>query len=139
MKQRICNSLALGSLLLVPSLFAENVQESERVVCSTSTAVLCVETGDCFGVLPHEIDLPQFIVVDAKKRTVSTTKFSSRPRTTEVKHFTREDGRILMQGIERGRAYSLSIEEDLGMLTGVMAKDGVTLSVFGACTDANLE
>lgn len=139
MKHGIRISLALGLLLLAPYLFAENVQESERIVCSTSTAVLCVETGDCFGVLPQEIDLPQFIVVDAKKRSLSTTKFSSRPRTTQIEKFTRQDGRLLMQGIERGRAYSLSIEEDLGMLTGVMAKDGVTLSVFGVCTDANLD
>jgi hypothetical protein len=139
MKLGIHKPLALGLLMLAPPLLAENVQESERIVCSPSTAVLCVETGDCFGVLPYEIDLPQFILVDARKRVLSTTKLSNRPRTTEIDNFTRQDGRILMQGIEEGRAYSLSIEQDLGMLTGVMAKDGVTVSVFGVCTDADLE
>ena len=139
MKRIFQTSLALFSLALSPLLFAENVQDSNRIVCATATAVLCVENGDCFRVMPDEIDLPRFILVDTKKRTLSTTKLSKRPRNTEVERLTRDDGRILMQGIEQGRAYSLSIEEDIGLLTGVMAKDGVTLSVFGDCTDANLE
>ena len=45
----------------------------------------------------------------------------------------------LMQGIENGRAYSFVIEQDLGLLTAALARDGVTLSVFGACTDARLK
>lgn len=132
-------SLALCSLVLAPSLIAENVQDSQNIVCATGTALLCVENGDCFRVVPDEIDLPRFILIDTKKRTLSTTKLSNRPRTTQIDRLTRDGGRILIQGIEQGRAYSLSIEEDIGLLTGVMAKDGVTLSVFGDCTDANLK
>jgi hypothetical protein len=139
MKRRFIISLALCSLALTFSLHAENVKESNRIVCATSTAVLCVENGDCFRVMPDEIDLPRFILIDTKKHMLSTTKLSNRPRNTEVERLARENGRILMQGIEQGRAYSLSIEEDIGLLTGVMAKDGVTLSVFGDCTDANLK
>lgn len=139
MKRTFKISLVLCSFALAPSLIAENVQDSDHIVCATSTAVLCVENGDCFRVMPDEIDLPRFILVDTKKRTLSTTKLSDRPRNTEVERLTRNGGRIQMQGIEQGRAYSLSIEEDIGLLTGVMAKDGVTLSVFGDCTDANLK
>jgi hypothetical protein len=138
MKPMIRVVLPLFFLLMAPAVFAENVQESERIVCATSTAALCVETGDCFRIMPDEIDLPRFIVVDTRKRTLSTTKLSVRPRKTEIENLSREGGRILMQGTEQGRVYSLSIEEDIGLLTGVMAKDGVTLSVFGDCTDANL-
>ena len=138
MKPMIRVVLPLFFLLMAPAVFAENVQESERIVCATSTAALGVETGDCFRIMPDEIDLPRFIVVDTRKRTLSTTKLSVRPRKTEIENLSREGGRILMQGTEQGRVYSLSIEEDIGLLTGVMAKDGVTLSVFGDCTDANL-
>ena len=102
-------------------------------------ALLCVENGDCFRVVPDEIDLPRFVLIDTKKQTISTTKLSNRPRSTQIDRLARDGGRILIQGIEQGRAYSMSIEEDIGLLTGVMAKEGVTLSVFGDCTDANLE
>jgi hypothetical protein len=132
-------SLALCSLAIAPSLVAENVQDSQNIVCATATAVLCVENGDCFRVVPDEIDLPRFVLIDTKKQTISTTKLSNRPRSTQIDRLARDGGRILIQGIEHGRAYSMSIEEDIGLLTGVMAKDGVTLSVFGDCTDANLE
>ena len=131
--------LALCSLAIAPSLVAENVQDSQNMVCAIGTAVLCVENGDCFRVMPDEIDLPRFVLIDTKKQTLSTTRLSNRPRSTQIERLARDGGRILIQGIEQGRAYSLSIEEDIGLLTGVMAKDGVTLSVFGDCTDANLE
>ena len=96
MKRIFQTSLALFSLALSPLLFAENVQDSNRIVCATSTVALCVENGDCFRVLPDEIDLPRFILIDTKKRTLSTTKLSKRPRNTEVERLTRDGGRILM-------------------------------------------
>ena len=139
MKTTIRQLMPFSLLLLASPLLAENVSEAERIVCATSTAVICVETGECFRIMPDEIDLPRFILVDTKKHTLSTTRLSDRPRKTEVERFLQEDGRILMQGMDQGRAYSLGIEEDVGLLTGIMAKDGVTLSVFGDCTDARLK
>lgn len=138
MKHAIPIQFLVAALAVAPSLSAENVSESERIVCASQTAVLCVETAECFRIMPEEVDLPRFMLVDTEKHTLSTTRLSDRPRSTEADRFVRENGRILMQGIERGRAYSLSIEEDLGLLTAVMAKDGVSLSVFGDCTDAAL-
>ena len=125
-------------LLFTGSSIAENVQDSDKLLCSANKLLLCVEDGVCFDVHPDEIDMPQFLVVDTKKKTISTTKASGRARSTVANSFQRESGRITMQGIENGRAFSIVIEEDLGFLTAAVARDGVSISVFGACTDADL-
>jgi hypothetical protein len=43
-----------------------------------------------------------------------------------------------LQGVENNRAYSILIEEDSGLLSAAIARDGITMSVFGACTDADI-
>ena len=49
----------------------------------------------------------------------------------------RQDGVLFIQGIESGRAFSFVVEELTGILTASVARDGVSVSVFGACTDAD--
>lgn len=45
------------------------------------------------------------------------------------------DGAVFLQGIERRRAFSIVIDEQFGTMNAAGARDGVTVSVFGACTD----
>ena len=88
----------------------------------------------------HYTDGPSCIneLVDTKKRTVSTTKASGLDRSTEFTMLKREDGLISVQGVEAGRAFSFVIDELTGRLTAAIARDGLTVTVFGACTDADL-
>ena len=97
-------SLALCSLVLAPSLIAENVQDSQNIVCATGTALLCVENGDCFRVVPDEIDLPRFILIDTKKRTLSTTKLSNRPRNTQIERLIQARATVLVEHVLAGDA-----------------------------------
>lgn len=117
---------------------AEDVRDSDRIICSTNEVILCVEHGDCFNLVPDDLDIPHFLVVDLKNKTLSTTDASPNPRTSEVDNMKREGIRTYLQGVENERAYSLAIEMDTGLLTGSVLRDGITVNVFGACTDADL-
>ena len=77
-------------------------------------------------------------MIDLKEKTLSTTDASPNPRTSEIDNLKQEGIRTYLQGVENERAYSLAIEMDTGLLTGSVLRDGVTVSVFGACTDADL-
>jgi hypothetical protein len=46
----------------------------------------------------------------------------------------RTDGMIVLQGFEAGRAFSFVIQEESGQLSAAIARQGITVSVFGACT-----
>ena len=41
--------------------------------------------------------------------------------------------------MEAGRAFSFVIDEVTGLLTAALADDGLSLSVFGDCTDADVK
>jgi hypothetical protein len=48
------------------------------------------------------------------------------------------DGLTYLQGVEGGRAFSFVIDEISGQMTVAISLDGMSVSVFGACTDADL-
>ena len=130
--------LQISVLTLVASAaFADNVENSDKLLCSTSRVVVCFEGGECFDMPAWEMNIPQFIVVDEKKSTISSTKASGENRSTPIRSFQREEGLIIFQGIEEGRAFSVVVDELTGILTAAISRDGASVSVFGACTDAD--
>lgn len=131
-------AITSAMLAMTTGATAENVEGVDEMICAAAQAQICFETGECFAATPYELQVPDFILIDTKKRTVSTTRASGANRSTEFTHLTREDGLISLQGIEGGRAFSFVIEELTGQLTAAIARDGLTVTVFGACTDADL-
>ena len=123
--------------LTASAAFADDITNADRILCSATKVAVCFESSECVDMLPFEINMPQFIVVDEKKMTISTTKASEENRSTPIRLFERKEGKIIFQGIEQERAFSVVIDEEFGLLTGSVARDGVSVSVFGSCTDAD--
>jgi hypothetical protein len=127
----------IGIAMVVPmSALGDDVSAADRLLCAASRVVLCVETGECYVAEPWEADVPQFVVVDTQRRTISTTRASNQRRSTPVASFQKEGGLIYLQGIEAGRAFSFVIDEATGLVTVAVSQDGLSVNVFGACTDA---
>lgn len=131
-------AIASFGLLAFAPVLAENISDADRIICSPADIKLCFENGECFDTTPWEIDIPEFLVIDLKKKTISTTKVSGQDRSTTFTALERIDGILYMQGIESDRAFSFVVEEMTGILTASVARYGVSMSVFGACTDADL-
>ena len=123
--------------LVASAAFADNIENTDRLLCSTSRIIVCFEDGECIDAHPWELNIPQFVVIDAKKMTLSTTKASGENRSTPIRTLQRDNGKLILQGIEQGRAFGFVIDEVSGLLTASVARDGLAVSVFGACTDAN--
>ena len=130
--------IALAVLLAPAASIADDVSNSNKLLCSTSQLVVCFESGECITMQPWEIGVPQFVIVDTKKKLISTTKASGENRSTPIRTLQREDATIFLQGVEAGRAFSFSIDEQTGLLTVAVSRDGLTVSVFGACTDSDI-
>ncbi len=129
--------LLIVCTLAASSALADSVANADRLLCSTSRVVVCFEDGECVESLPWELNIPQFVVIDTKKKTISTTKASNENRSTPIRTLQRDGGVVIFQGIEQGRAFGVVIDEESGLLTGSVARDGMSVSVFGACTDAD--
>ena len=132
--------IAIGSVMLVAAgfAFAENVEDVDEMICAAGQAQICLETGQCYAATPAELAVPDFVLIDLKKQTVSTTKASGQNRMTVFSMSSREGGLISLQGAEEGRVFSFVIHAATGRLTAAIARDGLTVTVFGACTDSNL-
>jgi hypothetical protein len=126
--------IASAGLLIGGTVAADNLTGVDRVLCATGQLVVCVEADECYTVLPSELDLPQFWVVDLKGKMLSTTKASDRNRTTAIQSVSRTEGLISLQGVDNGRAFSFVIDEETGRVTAAVARDGVTVTMFGHCT-----
>jgi hypothetical protein len=129
---------AFIALTACAAAHADDVRDKDRILCSSSKVMLCVEDGLCFEISVLDADAPQFLIIDTKKKTVSTTEASGDKRESPVANMSRVDGRIFLQGVENNRAYSILIEEEFGRFSAAIARDGITVSAFGACTDADV-
>ena len=129
--------ITLAFLLISGTSVADDISNSDKFLCSTSQLVVCFEDAECLSMLPGDVNVPQFVVVDTKKKLISTTKASGENRSTPILTLQREDSAIFLQGIEGGRAFSFVIDEETGLLTVAVSRDGLTVSVFGACTDSD--
>ena len=134
MKRIPAIALALAVLLASAPLAADDLTGADSLLCTAVQVTVCTANGECQVAPPWELNVPQFIKVDLKDKKLGTTEASGENRTTPIKNLEREDGLIFLQGVENGRAFSFVIAEDTGMASIAVARDGLTVAVFGACT-----
>ena len=131
-------TIVLAGLLLAGTAYADPLTGVNRFVCAASQVQICLEGDTCYSASPWELDVPEFVVIDLKKKSISTTKSSGDDRSTTFNNSVRSEGNIFLQGLEAGRAFSFVIDEATGYMSVAVARDGMVVSVFGACTDADI-
>jgi hypothetical protein len=131
--------VAAVGLLASGAALADNLEGTDRLLCATGQIMICVEDADCYPAHGSELGVPDFVIVDLKNKKMQTTKSSEQTRTTAFSSVSRNGGKIFLQGVENGRAFSFVINEITGSLTVALSRDGVAVSVFGSCTNARIE
>ena len=127
--------LSVSALAIVVSAAAgDDLTGREQILCAAVHVTECQTSGDCRVEPPWNLNIPQFLQLDLKERTMAATAASGENRITPIRSMTREGGEIVLQGFEAGRAFSFVIEETTGMASVAIAREGMTVSVFGACT-----
>jgi len=129
----VCTGLLASGIAM-----AENLEGADEFLCAAGHVQICFENGECFSAPPWELSIPDFVVIDTKEKTVSTTKASGQNRSSPFSSVERSDGIIYLQGIEGERAFSFVIEESSGHLTVAIVRDGFSVAVFGVCTDTDI-
>jgi len=131
--------VASVGLLASGAALADNLEGADRLLCAPEQIMICVEQADCYPAHASELGVPDFVIVDLKNKKMQTTKSSQQTRTTAISGVSRTDGKIFLQGVENGRAFSFVINEITGSLTVALSRDGVAVAVFGSCTNAKVE
>jgi hypothetical protein len=127
-------ALAFAVAGLPGSASGDDLTGQDRLLCTAVEVTRCMESGTCTSELPWNLNIPQFMEVDLKAKTFATTKASGENRSSPIRTLVREEGLLVLQGFEAGRAFSFVIHEESGMASVAVARDGLTVSIFGACT-----
>jgi hypothetical protein len=123
-------------LLLGLSASADDLRGADRLLCSTLQASVCLPDEGCTTVPASALNIPQFINVDVRRKTLSTTAASGENRQTPLSSVERRDGLLVMHGYEQGRAFTLLVPEASGQASFASAGEDRSVVVFGACTPA---
>jgi hypothetical protein len=130
-------AVTVAGMLLASAAIASTLSDADKLICSTGNALLCYEEGSCTYVVAFDVGIPDFILVDMDKHSLTAVGTSDAERSTSIDHLARENGVIYLQGNELGRSFSIVIDELTGRMTAAIASDGLTITTFGACTDAD--
>ena len=117
---------------------ADSVFDVDEMVCAAGQVQICLENDTCYAASAAELAIPDFVIIDTKGKKISTTRASGENRSTSFTSFSRTGGAIFLQGMESGRAFSFVIDELTGRMTVAVSRNGLSVTVFGACTDAAL-
>jgi hypothetical protein len=112
---------------------ASDFDGSRKLLCAPSDVMECGAGGDCQRVTLEAMNIPRFIHVDFKKKRLSG-ETETGEETTAVQNVQKVDGRTILQGAERGRGWSLVIDQETGHMSGAIAGDDIGFVLLGACT-----
>jgi hypothetical protein len=126
--------VSFAALAAAENAAGDPLGDARNILCTVLDTHVCIETAGCADVLAEELNVPRFIRIDTKERTLATTEASGENRETVVDSVQRNAGQITLQGVESGRAFSLFISESTGLSTFAAAAEGRSVSVFGICT-----
>lgn len=126
--------LAACAALTASPAVADDLTGAKALLCSAVEVSACESTFGCDSGPATDWRVPAFLEIDLATKTLRTTKASGENRTTVASVLDRKDGRIVLQGVDNGRAFSILVRESDGIMTAAVAREELTVSVFGACT-----
>jgi hypothetical protein len=126
---RMAIAISLAPLQVVA---AGKFDGSVPLLCVPIEIVECEAGGKCSNSTAEGVNLPQFIKVNFKEKTLSATQEGG--PTAPIKYVEREYGRMIMHGGQNGRGWSVVISEETGKMSATVTEDQVGFVIFGACT-----
>ena len=125
--------LAASGLCLVPSPAgaAGKHDGSAPLLCVPIGVTECGAEGECKRGTPESVNLPQFMRVDVKAMTIRSEE---QKRESPIKTVEHMNGKLILQGTQGERGWTMLIDEDTGRLSATVIADGEGFVVFGACT-----
>ena len=126
-------ALFFTCMLTVPAV-AGDFDGSKPLICAVIEVFECVPGGECQLGGAESINIPQFLKINFEEKTISSTPEAGPVRTTKIQNMERADGKLILQGVQNGRAWSMVINETTGKVTLSASDELAGFVIFGACT-----
>jgi hypothetical protein len=122
-------ALATALLCSTTVVFGADFDGSKTLICATVDAHACDPGEVCLRGLPDSIGIPQFMRIDFAKKTIAGPK-----RTTEIRYTDKSADQVLLQGTERGYAWTIVLDTNDGSMTLTLVNREDAFVAFGYCT-----
>ena len=113
---------------------ASGLDGSSDIACAVMDVVACAEDKGCVQNTARGFDLPEFIILDSKKKVLRAAYESGHKAVSPVKNFEHSGNHFILQGVENGRGWNIAIDTRNGKMNGSAVGDAVSFLVFGTCT-----
>jgi hypothetical protein len=134
-KRAAAAALAAAAVLLAPGASAEGLDGSRNMVCAAVNVVACGDGPSCFQGMARTFELPEFMFVDMKAKVVRATAESPfKDVDSPIKSAETTRSQFILQGIENGHGWSMSIDRASGRMVATLSGELVSYMIFGACT-----
>ena len=126
--------LILGVAWLPLSAAADRYDGSKPLICSLDDAVDCEDDDNGCNIGDAvDVNLPRLIRVNFKKKRIEPLGVSD-SEGAAIRSVAKEDERLIVQGAQNGRGWSLVVTRDAGAATVAVAGGAHGFLIFGACT-----
>ena len=127
--------LSVAAFLLPFPLAATSLDGSKPLLCATIDAIECAGlSAECHVGTAETVNLAQFLRIDLQGKKIEAVRQGGESVSSTIVNHKRENGKMILQGIESGRGWSLVIVEETGKMSATIAGDQVAFVVFGNCT-----
>ena len=124
---------AIAALAINPASAASVIDGKTKLICSVTDVVACAEAGHCVQGQARSFDLPEFIAIDFASKQVHSTKESGSEATSPISNQQETRNQLVLQGIENGHGWTLSIDRKHGRMTVGTTGEDASYILFGAC------
>jgi hypothetical protein len=106
---------------------------SKNLLFATIQIFECEANAKCEQVTPEEINFAQFLKINFNKKEITGTRKNGEMITSKIVDVVSNEGMLMLQGVEHGRAWSMAIKQATGNATVTVAGEQEGFIVFGAC------
>lgn len=135
MRHRTSGLLVAAAVSLASGASAGAIDGVAPALCATVETFECAPNSSCIRDSPEAIALPRFIRLDfAGKTAIAERIGGGEPLTAEILTSQVQQGRLLLQGMQNGNAWSLTVSQATGAMSLTVSGDDVGYVIFGSCT-----
>ena len=136
-RSKFIPTLALSAILpffIATPAQATNFDGKSNLVCAAQNVVGCAYEKACLEGSANSFDLPNFMVVNFKKKQIHATKESGIEEVSVIENMETTDSHIIIQGIENHRGWTTAIDRKSGHMSVSSTGSEFSFMIFGSCT-----
>ena len=125
-------SAAVMSLAPQQAAAAGKYDGSAPMICGALMVTECGADDKCLYRRAEDVNLPSLFRVDVKSMKVRNLE-AEKGRESPIRAVDHMNGKMLLQGADGDRGWTLVIHEDTGKMSATVSTDGEGFVIFGQC------